>query len=154
MKTFFYILCFSIFLSCNTDNSKQASSSQNTHSEKDEMLNSVKGENGKYIVDHVTAEYLHRLENTVTNFKLIAKKRKPAVDIYNEFSEILKRELGYLSANTNITGEGNDHLKIIVEKITAQNIAIAGNDLEQAKTAFQQVCNLTDGINLEFDYNN
>ena len=49
-------------------------------------------------------------------------------------------------------GDGQEQLKILIDKISEQNKTIAETtDLEQAKVAFKNICNLTNQINTDFD---
>ena len=154
MKTIIYFALLLFFISCGSNENDTTANAPQTFSNSDEIVNSIKGDNGKYTVDNMTREYLHRLENSVINFRDMAKKRKPGINIYKEFSEILNREVTNLNTNSAIKGEGKERLQNILEKILEQNKNIAGNDLEQAKSAFQQVCDLTLQLNSGFDYNN
>ena len=154
MKT---LLCSSILLflfSCNMHTDENISNSSQTISNTDELINSVKNEKGKFTVDNSTAGFLHLMENTVINFRDMAKKRNPPVNIYNEFSVLLDRNIEHVRENCRMKGEGHDRLVSILEKISQYNKEIEGNDLAKTRLAFGQILVLINEMNNTFDYRN
>jgi len=154
MKTIIYSAILLFLFSCNSNTSESTANEQQKFANNDEIVNSVKGANGKYFLDQTTVGNIHRFENTVLNFRDISKKRSPKIDIYNEFSIIISRNVEEISSQCKMNGEGHELLKNILNKISEQNKTISGTDLEQAKLAFKNICNLTDQINSDFDYSN
>jgi hypothetical protein len=152
MKTVFYFALIFFTFSCNSSSNDVASFSSTSVSINDEILTSVKGANGKFNLDRLTIGNLHRLGNTVTNFRDIAKKRSPKIDIYNELATIISRNTDEILSQCKMKGDGQEQLKIVIDKISEQNKTIAETtDLEQAKVAFKNICNLTNQINTDFD---
>lgn len=154
MKRFIAVACISMLLSCDSQNEGQTSSSQKSSASQNEVVNSIKSANGKYPVDVNTAEFLHLLENTVVNFRDMAKKRNPAINIYNEFSVLLNRNIERIRENCQMKGEGYDHLISVLEKISQYNKDIEGSDLVKARLAFSQIIVQVDELNTIFDYRN
>lgn len=154
MKVIIYSAILFFLFSCDTHTNEQTTNTPQTLTNSDEIINSVKGASGKFNLDQITIGNLHRFENTVLNFRDIAKKRSPKIDIYNELSIIISRNMEEISSQCKMKGEGHEQLKNILTKISEQNKTIAGNNLEQAKLAFKNICELTDQIHSDFDYSN
>ena len=154
MKNLVFLFLITFLFSCNSHTDESKSNTTQSIANTDENVNSVKGSNGKFNLDQTTIGNIHRFENTVLNFRDIAKKRSPKIDIYNEFAIIVSRNMEEISSQCKMNGEGHEFLKNILAKISEQNKTIAGTDLEQAKSAFKNICDLTNQIKSDFDYSN
>jgi hypothetical protein len=152
MKHLVIIIIILGLCSCSMEGNRQPETTTPAFVSPNEAVISVKGTNGKYNLDTHTSEYLHLLQNTVTNFRDIAKKRNPQITIYNEFSVLLSRDMEYIISNCAMQGEGHDALHAILEKMAEQNKLIAGTDIDRAKGAFQEVLSLLSELETTFEF--
>lgn len=152
MKTFYSVSVFLFLLACNAQSTENPSTSAQTNSSDEEAIVSVKGQNGKYNVDHNTSEYLHMLEHTTINFRDIANKRKPGIDIYNAFAPLLSRNIEEVISHCQMKGEGNDKLHELLAKIKTENKIMEGQDLQKANESLANCVKYIEEIKQNFSF--
>lgn len=130
---------------CNNNQSTTAETNSNETVEQHK-------ENGRWLLDRVTAEELRGMGMTIDNFTLLNKKKFENSGAYQEYGLLLENHMKRIDTYCQLGADCKADLYVRLDSIKNELPVLSKGDLEEGKAAVLRVRSIWSGVDSTFNY--